>query len=124
MTTQGASGGGQHFVDPTRLKFYQALSKFLPLDDEQVEERKKLAVYITSNNDKVDEVCRALSKAPTKVISIFSSREKKWRVFLSDQNSKKEFIKLKNITHDNISIKIMDENFKPEIIFHYCICVP
>ena len=42
MATQGASGGGQHFVDPTRFKFYQALSEFLPLDDEQVEERKKL----------------------------------------------------------------------------------
>ena len=124
MATQGATSGAQHFADPTRLKFYQALAKFLPLDDEQVEERKKLAVYITSSSDKVDEVYKALSKSPIKVTTIFPSGEKKWRVFLPNQDSKAEFIKLKNITHDNISINIMDENFKPEIIFHYRICVP
>jgi len=107
MAVQGASGGGQHFVDPTRLKFYQALSEFLPLDDDQVEERKKLAVYITSSSDNIDEVCKTLSKSPIKPTTILPSGEKRWRVFLLDQGSKASFIKLKNITYDNISVKIM-----------------
>ena len=80
MATQGASGRGQHFVDPTRLKFYQALSEFLPLDDEQVEERKKLAVYITSSTNNIDEVCNALSKSPIKPTTILPSGEIRWRV--------------------------------------------
>ena len=107
MAVQGGSGGGQHFVDPTRLKFYQALSEFLPLDDDQVEERKKLAVYITSSSDNIDEVCKTLSKSLIKPTTILPSGEKRWRVFLLDQGSKASFIKLKNITYDNISVKIM-----------------
>ena len=76
-------------------------------------------VYITSSSDNIDEVCKALSKSPIKPTTILPSGEKRWRVFLPDQDSKASFIKLKNIMYDNISVKIMDENFKPEVIFHY-----
>ena len=83
-----------------------------------------MTVYITSSTNNIDEVCNALSKSPIKPTTILPSGEMRWRVFLPDQVSKANFIKLKSITHNNISVKIMDENFKPEVIFHYRICIP